>query len=120
MVIQIDVHPAEKNLIHMTHMLLAPVHICHLYASCGQSMYVTTFHADPTELDRFTAPDSTSQLSWVARETRISFAPNTTIEEVLLSQVSIDKHVTSVYWVHIFSMWSVLSILARGGQPISP
>jgi hypothetical protein len=27
------------------------------YASCGQSPYVATFHSDPTELDRFTAPE---------------------------------------------------------------
>jgi hypothetical protein len=35
-------------------MLLALVYVCHTYAFCGQSPYVVTFHADPTELDRFT------------------------------------------------------------------
>jgi hypothetical protein len=49
-----------------------------------QSPYVVTFHTDPTELDRFTAPekkcsDSTSQLDGVARGTRLSFSLNPTI-----------------------------------------
>jgi hypothetical protein len=39
----------------MTRMLLASVHVCHTCAFHGQSLYVVTFHADPTELDRFTA-----------------------------------------------------------------
>jgi hypothetical protein len=67
--------PYRRNLIHMTHMLLAPAHIRHIYAFRGQSPYVTTFHTDPTELDRLTAPDSTSQLGWVTRETHLSFSP---------------------------------------------
>jgi hypothetical protein len=41
----------------MTRTLPASVHVCHLYASCGRSLYVATFHADSTELDRFTAPE---------------------------------------------------------------
>jgi hypothetical protein len=47
--------PYRGNLIHMTCMLLAPVHVCHTYAFRRQSPYMATFHADPTELDRFTA-----------------------------------------------------------------
>jgi hypothetical protein len=39
---------------------------------------------------RKNAPNSTSQLSWVARRTRLSFSPNTTNEGVGLSQTSID------------------------------
>jgi hypothetical protein len=46
--------------------------------------------------------------------------PNITFEVVCLNQIFIDKHATSVYWTHITSMWSVRSILARGGQPIGP
>jgi hypothetical protein len=58
--------PCKGNLIHMTHMLLTPVHVRHSYISCERSLYVVTFHTDSTELDRFTAPeknapDSTSQ-----------------------------------------------------------
>jgi hypothetical protein len=56
-VIWIDVHPAGENLIYMTCILLALVHICHTYTFRGQSLYVATFHADPTELDRFTTPE---------------------------------------------------------------
>jgi hypothetical protein len=48
--------PYMGNLIHMTCTLLAPVHVRHTYAFRGQSPYVATFHADPTELNRFTAP----------------------------------------------------------------
>jgi hypothetical protein len=32
------------NLIHTTCTLSAPVHICHSYTSCGQSLYMATFH----------------------------------------------------------------------------
>jgi hypothetical protein len=49
--------PCMGNLIHMTHTLLAPVHVRHTYAFRGQSPYVATFNTDPTELDRFTAPE---------------------------------------------------------------
>jgi hypothetical protein len=41
-------------------------------------------------LPRKSAPDSTSQLDWVARVTRLSFSPNTAIEAVGLSQSSVD------------------------------
>jgi hypothetical protein len=66
MMIQIDVDHIGENSIYMTRMLLMPVHICPMYAPCEQSTYVATCHADPIELDRFTAPkksasDSTSQ-----------------------------------------------------------
>jgi hypothetical protein len=40
-------------------------------------------------LPRKSALDSTSQLGWVVRGTRLSFSPNTVIEEVRLSQASI-------------------------------
>jgi hypothetical protein len=43
-VIQIDVHLAGKNLINMTRTLPTPVHVRPVYASCGQSPYVSTFH----------------------------------------------------------------------------
>jgi hypothetical protein len=74
--------PCRENLIHMTHTLLAPVHVCHSYTSNGGggSPYVATFHADSIELDRFTAleksaPDSTSQPDSVAYGTHLNFSP---------------------------------------------
>jgi hypothetical protein len=64
----------------MIHTLLVPVHICHMYAFCGQSLYVATFHVDPTELNGFTTPEkkcshSTSHPGWVAHWTHLSFSP---------------------------------------------
>jgi hypothetical protein len=56
------------NLIHMTCMLPASVHIRQSYAFCGRSPYMVTFHADSTELDKFTAPKKMwSQLHLSAR-----------------------------------------------------
>jgi hypothetical protein len=52
MMIQIDVHPTGKNLINITRMLPAPVHVRPAYASCGQSPYVTTFHKSSIDLHR--------------------------------------------------------------------
>jgi hypothetical protein len=48
--------PCRGNLIHTTCTLLASVHVCHAYAFHGYSPYVATFHADPTELNKFIAP----------------------------------------------------------------
>jgi hypothetical protein len=45
-------------------------------------------------LSRKSASDSTSQPSWVARGTRLSFSPNTTIEAVRLSQTSVYEKAT--------------------------
>jgi hypothetical protein len=45
-------------------------------------------------LPRKSAPDSTSQLSWVVRGTCLSFSPNTSIEAVCLSQTSVDEETT--------------------------
>jgi hypothetical protein len=46
---------------------------------------------------RKSAPDSTSQLGWVARRNHLSFSLNTTIEAVRLSHTSVDEYATSVY-----------------------
>jgi hypothetical protein len=43
--------PCRGNLIHTTRMLPTPIHVHDSYASCGQSPYVITFNANPTELD---------------------------------------------------------------------
>jgi hypothetical protein len=55
--IRINVHPAEENPTNVPCTLFTPVHILSMYASCGWSPYMVTFHTDPTELDRFTAPE---------------------------------------------------------------
>jgi hypothetical protein len=41
-------------------------------------------------LSRKSAPDSTSQLDWVAYGTHLNFSPNTTIEAEILSQAYVD------------------------------
>jgi hypothetical protein len=95
-VIQNDVHPAGENPTNKTRTLPTSVHVRPAYAFCGWSPYVVTFHTDPTELDRFTAPEKKrSQLhpqpGWVVHRTRLSFSPNTVIEAVHLSQISVDN-----------------------------
>jgi hypothetical protein len=72
------------------------------YAFRGQSPYVATFHADPTELNRFTAPEKKCfGLHLSARLSgpwdHLNFSPNTTIEAVRLSQTYVDEQTTSVY-----------------------
>jgi hypothetical protein len=110
------------NLIHTTHTLPTPIHIHHSYASYELSPYMATFHADSTELDRFTALEKKcsrlhllAQLSDLQDPPQFSL-PNTTIKAVCLSQISVDEHATSVYWAHITGMWSVRSILAHGSN----
>jgi hypothetical protein len=98
-VIRIDVHHTRGNLINTTRTIFTPVHVWHVYASYGRSPYVTTFHADPTELDRFTAPEKKwSRLHLSAQLSgpwdRLSFSSNTTIEAVCLSQISVDEKAT--------------------------
>jgi hypothetical protein len=90
-VIRIDVHPAGENLTNTPRKLSTSVHVRPTYASCRRSPYMTNFHTDPIELDRFIAPDSTSQSGWVVRGTHLSFSLNTAIEAVHLSQTSIDN-----------------------------
>jgi hypothetical protein len=63
-------------------------------------------------LSRKSAPDSTSQPGWVARGTRISFSPNTTIETVGLSQSSVDGRLLALlgsYQQHVISMFNTFS-----------
>jgi hypothetical protein len=117
MTIWINVHPTGENLTTTTRTLPTPVHVRPAYASCGQSPYMATFHTDPTELDRFTAPeksdpDSTSQPSWVVRGTHLTFSPNTVIEAVHLGQTSIDNRLPglpSPYHRHVIGMFSTSS-----------
>jgi hypothetical protein len=45
--------PCRGNLTQTTRTLPTLVNVRHSYASCGQSPYVATFHANTTELDRF-------------------------------------------------------------------
>jgi hypothetical protein len=50
--IQIDVHSAGENLTNTTRTLPMSVHVHPVYASCGQSPYMATFHESLTDLDR--------------------------------------------------------------------
>jgi hypothetical protein len=52
-----SMYTSRGNLIHMTCMLPALVHVRHTYASCGQSLYVATFRESSTALDRVIAPE---------------------------------------------------------------
>jgi hypothetical protein len=70
-----------------------------MYASCASPrtwQYFTLTQQSSTDslLPRKSAPDSTSQLGWVAHETRLNFSPNTTIDAVHLSQTSVDEQAT--------------------------
>jgi hypothetical protein len=55
--IQIDVYPTGETLTDTTSTLPTPVHVRPVYASCGQSSYIATFHESSTELDRVTATE---------------------------------------------------------------
>jgi hypothetical protein len=57
---------------------------------------------------RKSAPDSTSQLGWVACGTRLSFSPNTAIEAVGLSQATVDGRLRErlLYMDHVRYIWS--------------
>jgi hypothetical protein len=57
---------------------------------CDNLLWVTDKVGWILLLLRKSAPDSTSQSSWVARGTRLSFSPKTTIEAVSLSQAPVD------------------------------
>jgi hypothetical protein len=45
--------PYRENPTNTTHTLSTPVHVRPTYASCGRSLYVTTFHESLTGLDRY-------------------------------------------------------------------
>jgi hypothetical protein len=68
--------PCRGNLIHMTRTLSVPVHVHHSYASCmWQPFTVTQQSWTDSLLPRKSDPDSSSQLSWVACRTCLSFSP---------------------------------------------
>jgi hypothetical protein len=112
--------PCRETWINTTCTLHMLVHVRLTYASCEQSPYVATFHTDPTELDRFTAPEKNcswlhSQLGWVVCRSCISLSPNPAIEAVHLSQAFVED---MLYWFTVpinTSMRLVRSILAHGG-----
>jgi hypothetical protein len=70
--IRIVVHLAGETW-YTTRMLLMQVHVHHMYASYGQSLYVATFQADPTELDGCTVP--VKKCSWLHLSARLSGPP---------------------------------------------
>jgi hypothetical protein len=94
--IRIDVHPTGENPINMTHTLPAPVHVRMLYASCGQSPYVATFHDSSTDLDgsqcswEKSSRHNPQHAGWPIRGFVLSFSPKPTNEVVGLTQASID------------------------------
>jgi hypothetical protein len=60
-------------------------------------------------LSRKSAPDSTSQLSWVAHGTRLSFSLNTVIEVVRLSQAPVDSRLLGLlgpYHQHVIDTFN--------------
>jgi hypothetical protein len=63
-------------------------------------------------LPRKSAPDSTSQLGWVIRGTRLSFSPNTTIEAMRLSQAPVDGRLLGLpgpYYRHAIGTFNTCS-----------
>jgi hypothetical protein len=101
-----------ENPTNTTHTLPTPVHVRLVYASCGRSSYAATFHTDPTELDIFSAPDSTSQPNWVVCGTHLSFSPNIAIEAVRLSQTSVDNRLLGLpgtYHWHVIGTFNTYS-----------
>jgi hypothetical protein len=110
--IRIDVHPAGEIPTNTTCTLSTLVRVRPAYASCGRSPYAVTFHTDPTELDRFTALDSTSKPGWVVRRTHLSFSPNTAIKAVCLSQTSINNRLLGLpgpYHRHVIGTFNTYS-----------
>jgi hypothetical protein len=61
---------------------------------------------------RKSAPDSTSQPSWVVHRTCLSFSPNTSIEAVCLSQTSVDNRLlglSGLYHWHAIGTFNTCS-----------
>jgi hypothetical protein len=70
-------------------------------------------------LPRKSAPDSTSQPSWVAHGTRLSFSPNTVIEAVGLSQASVDDRLLGLPGPYHRHAIDTLNICSRVPTPQS-
>jgi hypothetical protein len=49
--------PCRENLTNTPRMLPMPVHVRSMYASCGHSLYMATFHGSSIELGRPIAPE---------------------------------------------------------------
>jgi hypothetical protein len=60
------------------------------------------------------APDSTSQLGWVAHRTRLSFSPNTIIKPVGLSQSSVDDMLLGLLGSYLQHTISTCNTCSRG------
>jgi hypothetical protein len=87
-VIRINVHPTGENPTNTTRTLPTPVHVRPVYASCGQSSYVATFHELSTELSRLTAPEKKGSrhnpqcVGWPIHGSVPSFSPKPANEAV--------------------------------------
>jgi hypothetical protein len=72
----------------MPRTLLTPVHVCSVYASCGWSPYVATFHESSTELSRPTAHEkngsrhNSQRTGWLIHGSVLSFSPEPSNEAV--------------------------------------
>jgi hypothetical protein len=100
--IRIDVHPAGENPTNMPCTLPTPVHVPPVYASCGQSPYVTTFHESSIELSRPTAPEKKGSRHNPQRAADRSTGlypaslPSQPMKQWEQSQVSIDDRLLSL------------------------
>jgi hypothetical protein len=116
--IWIDVHPAWKNSTNMTRTLPTPVHVRSMYASCGQSSYVATFHESSTELDRVTAPEkkgswhNLQHAGWPIHGFVPSFSPKPTNEAVEKAKTSINSRLLGLpdpYHRHMIGTFNTCS-----------
>jgi hypothetical protein len=95
--IRIDVHPAGENLTNTTRTLLTLVHVRSMYASCGQSPYMVTFHESSTEFDKVTGPEKNGSrhnpqhVGWPIRGSIPNFSFEPTNEAVDKAKISINS-----------------------------
>jgi hypothetical protein len=123
--IQIDVHSAGKNPIHMTCMLPPLIHVYPAYTSYEQSTYVTIFHESSTKLSRVTAPEKKGSrhnpqyIGWPIHGSVPSFLLKPTLKQWGQSQASIDGRLLgllSPYHQHVIGTFN--TYLRGGGNPL--
>jgi hypothetical protein len=92
-------------MIHTTCTFLTPIHVRPAYASCRQSTYKANFHANPTELDRFTAPKKKCSRLHLSARLSGSWDPPQFLSQYshwssALKPSICWKQAISVYWSH--------------------
>jgi hypothetical protein len=118
-VIWTDVHPAGETwpTRHMHFMLGPRMALDHMYltwSTYSNLLLVINNVRRILLLPRKSASDSTSQPGWVARGTRLSFSPNTTIEVVDLSQTYVDGRLLGLLGPHLQYAISTFSTCSWG------